>query len=519
MNNMTLFTYENSKEYRKTIRTFEDDGIERLSMGVDFGETGIELSEDQRTYTDLTGCFAWSSANEFSHIAIENMLDCAGSNARFIANAKWSNYALETFPYSFSECQPLFPKEEAHCPNAGMKRKPLYTYRCRAVYDALVKRSMREESFHFVSFSWMRDNIKEFTSMFASSENDIMIDLTTFAASDNAGLMLFLESFCSATPGNLLYIVNEKAADKLYEEFPSVFDSVEDVGGLYGDLELEDSGINKGVAKTICGLTKDELAKVSVALNERLTGHSMFKAELKQQLESFRIANRLGDQYILSLFLFGESGVGKTEVARLLNDLLVKGSHLAKINFESYSSKDSLNSLIGSPAGYIGCEGGELNDKLSKAEARVLLCDEFEKTSRDVQSFFLELLEDGLYTDRMGNEHDLNGYIIIFTSNIKDENELNEKIPSELRTRIDFMCEFVKPSVAEKAEHVRKFAASKAEHYQQELSLSQGIDISDISFTSGELQNLSLREINKVIGAHIADKAASILEKDNGNLV
>lgn len=72
----------------------------------------------------------------------------------------------------------------------------------------------------------------------------------------------------------------------------------------------------------------------------------------------------------------------------MLNDLLAKGSHRAKINFESCSSKDSLNSLIGSPAGYIGCKGGELNDKLSKAEARVLLCDEFEKTSRDVQNFW-----------------------------------------------------------------------------------------------------------------------------------
>lgn len=513
MHKMTLLTYESAKEYRRAALGFEKDGFEYLSVGTDFEEASLELSQNRKTYTDLTSCFAWSSANEFSQIALENIFNCSGNNALFISKAKWSNFALETFPHYFIECRPLCPKDDIAGSKVGMKRKPLYLYKCRAEYDALVSRSEREEAFHFASFSWMRDNVPDLIGLLSNSENEVMIDLTAFAAFDSSGLMLAFESLCYSVPGNLFYIVNEKAADKLFEVFPSVFDSIKDVTGLYEDLVFEEFETKRGTANAICSFEKNELALFSAAFDKRLTGHSKFKAELSKRLEWFRIANSLGDQHILSLFLFGETGVGKTEVARLLNDLLAEGSRLAKINFESYSSQDSLNSLIGSPAGYIGCEGGELNDKLSKAQARILLCDEFEKTSRDVQNFFLELLEDGFYTDRMGHEHDLDGYIIVFTSNIKSEEELNEKIPPELRARIDLMCEFVKPSISEKAEHVQKFAENKAESYRQKLGLSEALDISDINFSLKELEYLSLREINKAIVAQIANRAASVLEK------
>ena len=79
--------------------------------------------------------------------------------------------------------------------------------------------------------------------------------------------------------------------------------------------------------------------------------------------------------------MYGESGIGKTEVARLIANGLQDKCYLAKINFQNYSSQDALNSLIGSPAGYVGCEHGELSDKIKKSKVGVLLCDEFEKTT------------------------------------------------------------------------------------------------------------------------------------------
>lgn len=121
------------------------------------------------------------------------------------------------------------------------------------------------------------------------------------------------------------------------------------------------------------------------------------------------------------MLLLGPSGVGKTETARILSNLLAPGQPLPKINFGNYSSKDSLNSLIGSPRGYIGSEEGELALKIEASESGVILIDEFEKANPAVWNFFLDLLESGHFTDSQGAMHDLDGYTIVFTSNAPKE--------------------------------------------------------------------------------------------------
>lgn len=128
---------------------------------------------------------------------------------------------------------------------------------------------------------------------------------------------------------------------------------------------------------------------------------------------------------------------------------LQKDSYLAKINFQNYSSQDALNSLIGSPAGYIGYGSGELREKINKSKVGIVLLDEFEKTTKPVFSFFLELLEEGNFTDSMAREHDLDGYVLVFTSNIQNEAEYKKIIPPELQTRFDLVCEFQTHSYSE----------------------------------------------------------------------
>ena len=176
------------------------------------------------------------------------------------------------------------------------------------------------------------------------------------------------------------------------------------------------------------------------------------------------------EQKVLSVFLFGASGIGKTEVARLLANGLQEDCYLAKINFQNYSSQDALNSLIGSPAGYIGCDHGELSDKIQKSKVGVLLCDEFEKTTRPVFSFFLELLEEGRFTDSMAREYDLDGYIIVFTSNIPNEAEYKKAIPQELQTRFDLVCEFEEPTSAEKVEFLDLLLEKAYEKYPDQFA-------------------------------------------------
>src|SRR5699024_5263069 len=138
----------------------------------------------------------------------------------------------------------------------------------------------------------------------------------------------------------------------------------------------------------------------------------------------------------------GPSGLGKTEIARIFHRFLDPKNPLAKINFANYKSENSLASLIGSPPGYVNSEAeSDLVQKINKSNAGVLLVDEFEKADPAAHNFFLQLLEEGKFDDAMGRVHNLNGYIIIFTSNL-DKHNYKEKIPPELRSRFNVVNRF-----------------------------------------------------------------------------
>lgn len=131
---------------------------------------------------------------------------------------------------------------------------------------------------------------------------------------------------------------------------------------------------------------------------------------------------------------------------------------IIKINFGNYSNEGVLNSLIGSPLGYIGSEeGGELINKMKNSKSKVILIDEFEKATPSVFNFFYELLEDGKFTDRHGREHNLDGYIIVFTSNVLKE-DFNKLIPNSLVSRFDLVYRFVELSVQDRKEFIKEFA-------------------------------------------------------------
>lgn len=506
----TLRTFKNAREYRLAVQGFEADGLKRIPMGANFLDMGHELALCERGYVDMTSCLAWLESNNASLLAIERMLEAANDNVVFIAKEDKACFALDKLPLYFESSERLHFGDGERCLKRVMTRKPLLVYKRRAAYDALVKRSQENVEFRFETFLWLRDNAQVVASELVNGEREILVDLTSFVAMNISSLMLAFESVDAMMPGSLNYIVSERGSNEIYESFPSIFGSIKDVEEVYPDLVLEEEREVSG-SRSYCDLSPKERATLNELFKIRLTGHSRFKEEFEKALEAFVVSNTLRDKRILSVFLFGESGVGKTETARLLNELLAPGSRLAKINFESYSSKDSLNSLIGSPAGYIGCEGGELNDKTSKSRSKVLLCDEFDKTGRDVQNFFLELLEDGFYTDRMGVEHDLDGYIIVFTSNLRSEKEFDEGLPRELRTRFDVICEFVEPTTSEKASHAVRFAEEKARSYEHRLGLASGsIDSSAVLSGLSSVAGYSLREIDKAICSRVAEIAASL---------
>lgn len=105
-----------------------------------------------------------------------------------------------------------------------------------------------------------------------------------------------------------------------------------------------------------------------------------------------------------SFIFLGPTGVGKTELAKALADVMFGDENaMIRIDMSEYMEKHSVSKLIGSPPGYVGYdEGGQLTEKIRRKPYSVVLFDEIEKAHPDVFNILLQILEDGLLTDAQG---------------------------------------------------------------------------------------------------------------------
>ena len=133
------------------------------------------------------------------------------------------------------------------------------------------------------------------------------------------------------------------------------------------------------------------------------------------------------DKTIGSFLFAGPTGVGKTELAKQLSNVM-------KINFirfdmSEYMERHSVSKLIGAPPGYVGYDqGGLLTDSIDKTPFSVILLDEIEKAHPDVFNILLQVMDYGRLTDHMGKKIDFTNVILIMTSNVGAEEIIKEKV-------------------------------------------------------------------------------------------
>ena len=358
-----------------------------------------------------------------------------------------------------------------------------------------------EAGFEFISMSQLLSSQK-IESL--DSHQQYYLDLSYIVnfIKNNDLHMLNFEQLINSLEENNYFI-----CDKAYEKdakylFRYVFDDFRDVETKISENTDEVKPLQEtksSTVKKITDLNETELNLFFSTFDSRLYGHERFKEEFKELVTSFRVFNKLGEHKILSLFLMGDSGVGKTEVARTIHKALGSKTKLAKINFGNYSSHDALNSLIGSPLGYIGSDGGELLKRVNESDVGLILIDEFEKADNAVFNYFLDVLENGKIINSQADEYDANGYIIVFTSNISKEN-FKTKISPELRSRFDYKGvfnlltdedkrKFVHFRVNEIVEKYKKFVSKDIPDKLHDTIVSQ-IDVSKFS---------NMRDLNKKI--------------------
>ena len=378
-----------------------------------------------------------------------------------------------------------------------MKKIILYEYDKRNREDFL--KQLEDAGYAFLSIM-VGEDIKNVFGEITTATKGFIMDVTPFFRDDERSLSFAL--------------VVEKIIENMQDDWPVFF--IIDRRYTYGFQDLlfhrlekvESLEVTLGLqfpeSKDIVGLDEKEFKQLLGAIQDGLVGNEKFKRRFEEELRKYRVFNKLGYQPIFSVLICGNSGIGKTEVARILTRTLSPDQPFIKINFGNYSDHNALSSLIGSPRGYIGSSKGELSEKLTNSRSKVILIDEFEKCDKQVQNFFLQLLEDGVFTDSLGRDYNLDKYIIVFTANLPSD-KITTKISPELLSRFNLKYSFSLLSDKEKETYIENRTALMLKDVQEELNINVSPEkISEIKDIDIKKYS-NMRDINAELMKRISD--------------
>ncbi len=280
------------------------------------------------------------------------------------------------------------------------------------------------------------------------------------------------------------------------------------------------------------------LMQLEKRLNERIIGQEEAIRTLCRAIQRNQAGLRDPNRPIGSFLFAGSSGVGKTELCRILAEELFDTSDaLIRLDMSEYTERHSVSRLIGSPPGYVGFEeGGQLTERVRRRPYSVVLFDEIEKAHSDVYHLLLQILEDGVLSDSSGRSIDFKNTILILTSNVgegvagsahrsgfsslsveqsvqqqkqeKREQHLKSIFRSEFLNRLDAIIWF---SILQK-EHLEKIALTLLQKTKMRLAdMGITLTLDDVVF-----QELCCQENASAFGARpirraITDKIETLL--------
>ena len=206
------------------------------------------------------------------------------------------------------------------------------------------------------------------------------------------------------------------AAQEKWEE-ESKLNRIEVTEGHIADVVSMMTGIP--VTKVVSS-EKNKLANLTKIIGKHLIGQNDAVEKVVKSIQRNRAGLKAPDKPIGSFIFLGQTGVGKTQLAKILaREMFDSEENLIRIDMSEYMEKFAISRLIGAPPGYVGYEeGGQLSEKVRRKPYSVVLLDEVEKAHPDVFNMLLQVLDDGFLTDSLGRKIDFQNTIVIMTSNI-----------------------------------------------------------------------------------------------------
>lgn len=253
------------------------------------------------------------------------------------------------------------------------------------------------------------------------------------------------------------------------------------------------------VTKIMTG-EREKLIHLDDVLHQRVVGQDEAVTAVSEAILRARAGIKDPNRPIGSFIFTGPTGVGKTELAKALADVLFDDERsIIRIDMSEYMEKHSVSRLIGAPPGYVGYdEGGQLTEAVRRRPYSVILLDEIEKAHRDVFNVLLQILDDGRLTDGKGRVVNFKNTIIIMTSNLGSQDILNKKYDEAKQVVQDTLKSYFRPEFLNRVDDIIVFRA---------LDLDQVKAIAKILI--GSLSKRLSRQIKITLSA--SDKALDAL--------
>lgn len=340
-----------------------------------------------------------------------------------------------------------------------------------------------------------------------------------------------------------------KTAETDLENYKAKLKQMQSNGALI-TAEIDDNHIAEVVSKwtgipvaKMMQSEKDKLLNLESELGMRVIGQREAIEAVSNAIRRSR--SGLGDENrpIGSFAFLGSTGVGKTELARALAELLFdKEDLMVRIDMSEYQERHTVSRLIGAPPGYVGYEeSGQLTEAVRRKPYSIVLLDEIEKAHPDVFNILLQVLEDGRLTDNKGRVVDFKNTIIIMTSNIGSEilqqaieNNNFEKdsewekakrevlelmkrmIRPELLNRIDEIVVF-KPLMKEQVREIVKLQLARLQKRfsDKNIELTCSEESIDYLADKGYQPDLGARPIKRAVQKYVIDRLSIFMLEGN----
>lgn len=338
-----------------------------------------------------------------------------------------------------------------------------------------------------------------------------------------------------------------KTAETDLENYKARLKQMQSKGALITE-EIDDNHIAEVVSKwtgipvaKMMQSEKDKLLHLENELSKRVIGQREAIEAVSNAIRRSRSGLNDENRPIGSFAFLGSTGVGKTELARALAELLFdKEDLMVRIDMSEYQERHTVSRLIGAPPGYVGYEeSGQLTEAVRRKPYSIVLLDEIEKAHPDVFNILLQVLEDGRLTDNKGRLVDFKNTIIIMTSNIGSEilqqaiengnfekdsewekakrevlELMKRMIRPELLNRIDEIVVF-KPLMKEQVREIVKLQLARLQKRfaDKNLELTCTEESIDYLANKGYQPDLGARPIKRAVQKYVIDKLSIFMLK------